>query len=106
MALLVLRFRILVLLFYRLHDVEMVNIVMLASRYQLLMVRDRLLNYTPPAVVIRLLATNGILAYSTSWILFLSGASSDPRLLLPAWASITLVRQRSFTTFFRIPDTR
>ncbi|KAL1959611.1 hypothetical protein VTO42DRAFT_1646 [Malbranchea cinnamomea] len=50
-----------------------------------------LLNYTPPAVVIRLLATNGILAYSTSWILYLTGASSDPRLLLPAWISITSI---------------
>ncbi|EEH34838.2 hypothetical protein PAAG_05885 [Paracoccidioides lutzii Pb01] len=50
-----------------------------------------LLNYAPPAVVIRLLATNGLLAYLTSWILYLSGASSDPRLLLPAWISIASV---------------
>ncbi|KAI9036222.1 uncharacterized protein KD926_002190 [Aspergillus affinis] len=50
---------------------------------------DRLLNYTPPAVVIRLLTTNGLIAYITSWVLYLSGASSDPRLLLPAWISIT-----------------
>ncbi|KAL1998505.1 hypothetical protein VTN02DRAFT_6053 [Thermoascus thermophilus] len=48
-----------------------------------------LLNYTPPAVVIRLLTTNGLIAYLTSWVLYLSGASSDPRLLLPAWISIT-----------------
>lgn len=48
-----------------------------------------LLNYTPPAVVIRLLTTNGLIAYITSWVLYLSGASSDPRLLLPAWISIT-----------------
>ncbi|KAJ5766516.1 uncharacterized protein N7511_004132, partial [Penicillium nucicola] len=48
-----------------------------------------LLNYTPPAVVIRLLTTNGLIAYTTSWVLYLSGASSDPRLLLPAWISIT-----------------
>ncbi|KAL4939059.1 hypothetical protein BDV06DRAFT_231309 [Aspergillus oleicola] len=48
-----------------------------------------LLNYTPPAVVIRLLTTNGLIAYMTSWVLYLSGASSDPRLLLPAWISIT-----------------
>ncbi|KAF9888420.1 hypothetical protein FE257_008698 [Aspergillus nanangensis] len=48
-----------------------------------------LLNYTPPAVVIRLLTTNGLIAYVTSWVLYLSGASSDPRLLLPAWISIT-----------------
>lgn len=52
---------------------------------------DRLLNYTPPAVVIRLLTTNGLIAYITSWVLYLSGASSDPRLLLPAWISITTV---------------
>ncbi|KAJ5884982.1 hypothetical protein N7495_009492 [Penicillium taxi] len=48
-----------------------------------------LLNYTPPAVLIRLLTTNGLIAYITSWVLHLSGASSDPRLLLPAWISIT-----------------
>ncbi|KAJ5357929.1 hypothetical protein N7541_005087, partial [Penicillium brevicompactum] len=48
-----------------------------------------LLNYTPPAVVIRLLTTNGLIAYSTSWVLYLSGASVDPRHLLPAWISIT-----------------
>ncbi|PYI17152.1 hypothetical protein BO99DRAFT_475249 [Aspergillus violaceofuscus CBS 115571] len=48
-----------------------------------------LLNYTPPAVVIRLLTTNGLIAYITSWVLYLSGASYDPRLLLPAWISIT-----------------
>ncbi|OJJ84192.1 uncharacterized protein ASPGLDRAFT_126614, partial [Aspergillus glaucus CBS 516.65] len=48
-----------------------------------------LLNYTPPAVVIRLLTTNGLIAYITSWVLYLSGASSDPRLLLPAWITIT-----------------
>ncbi|KAH8703873.1 N-glycosylation protein-domain-containing protein [Talaromyces proteolyticus] len=48
-----------------------------------------LLNYSPPAVLIRLLATNGLFAYLTSSVLWLSGASSDPRLLLPAWVSIT-----------------
>ena len=52
---------------------------------------SRLLNYTPPAVVIRLLTTNGLIAYSTSWVLYLSGASVDPRHLLPAWISITTV---------------
>ncbi|OQE78435.1 hypothetical protein PENNAL_c0056G01132 [Penicillium nalgiovense] len=41
------------------------------------------------SVVIRLLTTNGLIAYITSWVLYLSGASSDPRLLLPAWISIT-----------------
>jgi hypothetical protein len=58
----------------------------------LLITLRRLLNYTPPAVVIRLLTTNGLIAYITSWVLYLSGASSDPRLLLPAWISITTVR--------------
>jgi hypothetical protein len=48
-----------------------------------------LLNYSPPAVVIRLLAANGLIAYITSWVLYFSGASLDPRLLLPAWISIT-----------------
>lgn len=41
--------------------------------------------------MIRLLTTNGLIAYITSWVLYLSGASSDPRLLLPAWISITTV---------------
>ncbi|EZF35904.1 hypothetical protein TMEN_9228 [Trichophyton mentagrophytes] len=50
-----------------------------------------LVNYTPPAVIIRLLTINCLIAYLTSWILYLSGASSDPRLLLPAWISITSV---------------
>lgn len=59
----------------------------------------RLLNYTPPAVVIRLLTTNGLIAYITSWVLYLSGASSDPRLLLPAWISITTVRYIDFQLF-------
>lgn len=52
----------------------------------------RLVNYTPPAVIIRLLTINYLIAYLTTWILYLSGASSDPRLLLPAWISITSVR--------------
>lgn len=56
----------------------------------------RLLNYTPPAVVIRLLTTNGLIAYSTSWVLYLSGASSDPRHLLPAWISITTVGSQRY----------
>lgn len=60
-------------------------------RFSYLISFRRLLNYTPPAVVIRLLTTNGLIAYITSWVLYLSGASSDPRLLLPAWISITTV---------------
>ncbi|KAM5452457.1 hypothetical protein MaudCBS49596_003275 [Microsporum audouinii] len=50
-----------------------------------------LVNYTPPAVIIRLLTINCLIAYLTTWILYLSGASSDPRLLLPAWISITSI---------------
>ncbi|KAI6716711.1 hypothetical protein JHW43_000823 [Diplocarpon mali] len=63
-----------------------------------------LLNYTPqgngardkcrdnwlifPATLVRLLSINSMNAYVTSWVLYLSGGSEDPRLLLPAWISI------------------
>jgi len=47
-----------------------------------------LLNYTPQATLVRLLTINLINAYTTSWILYLSGGSEDPRLLLPAWICI------------------
>lgn len=47
-----------------------------------------LLKYTPQATLVRLLTTNSINAYITSWVLYLSGGSEDPRLLLPAWISI------------------
>jgi hypothetical protein len=69
---------------------------LLLSNRSDLTIFDRLLNYTPPAVVIRLLTTNGLIAYITSWVLYLSGASSDPRLLLPAWISITTVGSFSY----------
>jgi len=65
---------------------------------------QRLLYYTPqgrmlqcshlgiylqlPATLVRLLTINSINAYITSWVLYLSGGSEDPRLLLPAWISI------------------
>lgn len=52
----------------------------------------RLLFYTPAATVVRLLTTNFLIAYITSWVLYLSGASEDPRMLLPAWVSIATVR--------------
>ena len=48
--------------------------------------------YTPSATVVRLLTTNILIAYITSWVLYLSGASQDPRMLLPAWVSISTVR--------------
>ncbi|KAG0650573.1 hypothetical protein D0Z07_3204 [Hyphodiscus hymeniophilus] len=55
-----------------------------------------LLNYTPqarlltkrPATLVRLLTINSMNAYITSWVLYLSGGSEDPRQLLPAWISI------------------
>ena len=51
----------------------------------------RLLNYTPGATIVRMLTTNVLIAYLTSWVLYLSGASEDPRMLLPAWISIATV---------------
>ncbi|TVY28867.1 hypothetical protein LHYA1_G002111 [Lachnellula hyalina] len=64
--------------------------------YHLLIWLIRLLNYTPqdtkelttPATLVRLLTINSVNAYITSWVLYLSGGSEDPRLLLPAWISI------------------
>jgi hypothetical protein len=50
-----------------------------------------LLNYTPQATLVRLLTINALNAYITSWVLYLSGGSEDPRLLLPAWISIATV---------------
>lgn len=47
-----------------------------------------LMHYTPPATLLRLLTTNLLNAYITSWVLYLSGGSEDPRQLLPAWISI------------------
>lgn len=82
------------LLFCRLYDVSMVSLLdEEEEEEELEPITDifRLLNYTPPAVVIRLLTTNGLIAYITSWVTYLSGASSDPRHLLPAWISITTV---------------
>ena len=53
--------------------------------------RPRLFSYTPTATIVRLLTTNFLIAYITSWVLYLSGASEDPRMLLPAWVSIATV---------------
>lgn len=55
----------------------------------------RLLFYTPPATLVRLLATNATIVWLTSYVLYLSGASDDPRMLLPAWVSIATVRSRA-----------
>ncbi len=51
----------------------------------------RLLRYTPSATLVRLCTTNALIALATNWVLYLSGASEDPRMLLPAWPSITTV---------------
>lgn len=56
------------------------------------LIRRRLLYYTPSATVVRLLTTNALIAYITNCVLYLSGASQDPRMLLPAWVSIATVR--------------
>lgn len=47
-----------------------------------------LLNYTPQATLIRLLATDSTNAYITSWVIYLFGASTSSRQMLPAWISI------------------
>ncbi|KAL8807366.1 MAG: hypothetical protein Q9182_000705 [Xanthomendoza sp. 2 TL-2023] len=47
-----------------------------------------LLFYTPSATVVRLFTTDALIAYITNCVLYLSGASRDPRMLLPAWVSI------------------
>jgi len=51
----------------------------------------RLLNYTPQATLVRLLTINALNGYLTSWVLFLTGGSRDPRLFLPAWITIATV---------------
>lgn len=53
-----------------------------------LFLSTRLLNYTPQASIVRLLAINALNGYLTSWVLYLTGGSADPRLLLPAWICI------------------
>jgi len=47
-----------------------------------------LLNYTPQATLIRLIATDCTNGYITSWVVFLFGANTSSRQLLPAWISI------------------
>ena len=55
-----------------------------------------LLNYTPPATVVRLLTTNALIAYICSWVLHLAGAADDRRMLLPAWVAIATVRRQLY----------
>ncbi|KAK0609347.1 N-glycosylation protein-domain-containing protein [Bombardia bombarda] len=50
-----------------------------------------LLNYTPLGTTVRLLTTNALNGYFTSWVLYLVGGANDPRLLLPAWIGISTV---------------
>ncbi|KAL8417774.1 hypothetical protein RB594_001421 [Gaeumannomyces avenae] len=50
-----------------------------------------LLNYTPQATIVRLLAVNALNGYLTSWVLYLAGGSEDTRLLLPAWIAIATI---------------
>ncbi len=50
-----------------------------------------LINYTPQATVVRLLTISCVFAYLTSWIVYVTGGSKDPRLLLPAWVGIATI---------------
>jgi len=93
--------RVPLLLLHRLPHVPLVSYLLPPSHY-ILPQRNlalthlphpfRLLNYTPQATLVRLLTINSVNAYITSWVLYLSGGSEDPRLLLPAWISIASVR--------------
>lgn len=99
-----------VVLFHRLPYVTVVSPLLLPSHYIFIGVRlilttgfkDILLKVwyihpetygllIPIASIVRLLTINSINAYITSWVLYLSGGSEDPRLLLPAWISIATV---------------
>ncbi|TRX93986.1 hypothetical protein FHL15_005064 [Xylaria flabelliformis] len=50
-----------------------------------------LINYTPQATVVRLLTISCVFAYLTSWIVYITGGTKDPRLLLPAWIGIATI---------------
>ncbi|OAA53482.1 N-glycosylation protein EOS1 [Niveomyces insectorum RCEF 264] len=50
-----------------------------------------LLNYTPQATIVRLLAINALNGYLTSWVIYLAGSGGDSRLLLPAWVAIAAI---------------
>lgn len=80
------------ILLHRLSHVEMVRDKNFARSISYAdAVCPRLFSYTPTATIVRLLTTNFLIAYITSWVLYLSGASEDPRMLLPAWVSIATV---------------
>ncbi|KAK4660592.1 hypothetical protein QC762_120400 [Podospora pseudocomata] len=48
-----------------------------------------LLNYTPQATIVRLLAISALNGWCTWGVLYLTGGSEDPRLLLPGWIVIS-----------------
>ncbi|KAI1452603.1 N-glycosylation protein-domain-containing protein [Annulohypoxylon moriforme] len=50
-----------------------------------------LINYTPQATVVRLFTISCAFAYLTSWVVYLTGGSQDPGLLLPAWIGIATI---------------
>ncbi|RYP82514.1 hypothetical protein DL769_001620 [Monosporascus sp. CRB-8-3] len=50
-----------------------------------------LINYTPQATIVRLVTLSCVFSYATSWVVYLTGASQDPGLLLPAWISIATI---------------
>ena len=85
------------LLLHGLFDVSLVSMTCRCERFGFVWVVDfrRLERYTPSATVVRLLTTNILIAYVSSWVLFLSGAALDPRMLLPAWISIATVSELS-----------
>ncbi|KZF20501.1 hypothetical protein L228DRAFT_270568 [Xylona heveae TC161] len=78
---------------FRITEVFLALLWCIASAYLSFFFTDSLmsrwlLNYTPSATLVRLLTISASNAYITSWVLYLSGASQDSRLLLPAWISI------------------
>ncbi|CAL8576202.1 hypothetical protein XPA_002094 [Xanthoria parietina] len=78
---------------FRVTEVFLAILWCLASAYLSYFFTDCLMSrwllfYTPSATVVRLLTTDALIAYITNCVLYLSGASQDPRMLLPAWVSI------------------
>lgn len=78
---------------FKVTEVFLAQLWCLASAYLSFFFTDCLMSrwlvhYTPQATLLRLLTIATINAYITSWILYLSGGSEDPRQLLPAWISI------------------
>ena len=91
---LVFRVCISLILFHRLSHGKVVRLCALYPHSMLIERYARLLFYTPSATLVRLCTTNALIALATSWDLYLSGASEDPRMLLPAWISITTVGRK------------